>query len=58
MARQACWDSIEPVKAHPDHPEMIGVPVHSQLELRDADGRFKVYLRFRIYERISFDRHD
>ena len=37
--------------AHPDHPEMIGVPVHSQLELLDS------CLRFRIWRRIRFHRH-
>ena len=37
--------------AHPDHPEMIGVPIHPQLELPDAD------LRFRIFRRICFHRH-
>jgi hypothetical protein len=36
---------------HPDHPEMIGVPVHAQFELLDS------LLRFRIERRIRFHRH-
>ena len=31
--------------AHPDHPEMIGVPIHSQLELLDTGLRFGVWKR-------------
>ncbi len=26
---------------HPGHPEMIGVPIHPQLELLDTDLRFR-----------------
>ena len=37
--------------AHPDDTELIGVPVHPELELLDAN------LRFRIRERICFHRH-
>ena len=33
---------------------MIGVPVHSQLELFDADGRFKVCLRFSFTSVLVF----
>ena len=34
--------------AHPDHPELIGVPVHPQLELLDTG------LRFGVWERSCF----
>jgi len=37
--------------AHPDHPEMIDVPVHPNFELLDS------VLRFRIQRRIRFHRH-
>jgi len=37
--------------AHPDHPEMIGVPVHPELELLDTG------LRFGIAERNDFRSH-
>ena len=36
---------------HPDHPEMIGVPVHSEFELLDS------VLRFCVGKRIRFHRH-
>ena len=47
-----------PCVGRPSCQRSFGVPVHSQLESLDADGRLKVCLRFSVYERIGFYRHD
>jgi hypothetical protein len=43
--------------AHPGHPEMIGVPIHSQLELLDTDLRFDGWRRTCFQGMVEYGFH-
>ena len=39
--------------AHPDHPEMIGVPIHTQFELLDVGLRFGGWKRRTLFGMVE-----